>query len=154
MDASTFLGQMGAALAVGMAAVGSALGCGSAGMAAAGAWAKDARAGKALRFTNVILVSMPFTQTLYGFLVMLQMAGKMDLAAEHGGALFAIGLATGLGELLSAWFQGRVGASGCRMLTESEGKGFALIIIAMGIVESVGLFTFIFMFLLLNRIGG
>jgi len=154
MDASTFLGQMGAALAVGMAAVGSALGCGSAGMAAAGAWAKDARAGKALRFTNVILVSMPFTQTLYGFLVMLQMAGKMNLAAEHGGALLAIGLATGLGELLSAWFQGLVGAAGCRMLTESEGKGFALIIIAMGIVESVGLFTFIFMFLLLNRLGG
>jgi len=54
---------------------------------------------------------------------------------------------------LSAWMQGAIGAAGCRMLSESEGKGFALIIIAMGIAETVGVFTFVFMLALLNQIG-
>ncbi len=153
MDASLFLGQLGAALAVGMAAVGSALGIGAAGRSAAGAWAKDAKGGKALRFTYVVLVSMPFTQTLYGFLVMYLMSDKLGLVANNAGLLFSIGLATGLGELLSAWMQGAIGAAGCRMLSESDGKGFALIIIAMGIAESVGLFTFVFMVILLGNVA-
>jgi len=154
MDVSVFLGQLGAALAVGMAAVGSALGAGAAGMSAAGAWAKDAKAGKGLRFTYVILVSMPITQTLYGFIVMSQMAGKLAQASQYGGLLLGIGIATGLGEMLSAWMQGVIGAGGCRMLSESDGKGFALVVIAMGIAETVGVFTFVFMLSLINSIGG
>jgi len=153
MDVSVFLGQLGAALAVGLAAVGSALGAGAAGMSAAGAWAKDAKAGKGLRFIYVVLVSMPITQTLYGFIVMSQMAPKLNLASQHGGLLFGIGLATGLGELLSAWMQGAIGASGCRMLSDSEGKGFAFVVIAMGIAETVGVFTFVFMLSLINQIA-
>ncbi|MBE3071184.1 MAG: V-type ATP synthase subunit K, partial [Planctomycetes bacterium] len=116
MDASVFLGQLGMALAVGMAAVGSSLGAGVAGMAAGGAWAKDARAGKALRFIYIICVAAPITQTVYGFIVMNQMADKLALADTNGGLLFGIGLATGLGEMLSAWMQGAIGAAGCRML--------------------------------------
>jgi len=154
MDWSIFFGQLGAALAVGMAAVGSALGAGAAGMSAAGAWAKDAKAGKGLRFIYVVLVSMPITQTLYGFIVMSQMATQLDLAPQHAGLLFGIGLATGLGEMLSAWMQGAIGAAGCRMLSDSEGKGFAFVVIAMGIAETVGVFTFVFMLSLINQIGG
>ena len=154
MDASLFFGQLGMALAVGLAAVGSSLGCGAAGISAAGAWAKDAKAGKGLRFIYVVLVSMPITQTLYGFIVMSQMSGKLAMAAEQGGLLFGIGLATGLGEMLSAWMQGAIGAAGSRMLSESDGKGFALVVIAMGIAETVGVFTFVFMLFLINQIGG
>ncbi len=154
MDWSVFFGQLGVALAVGLAAVGSALGAGAAGMSAAGAWAKDAKAGKGLRFIYVILVSMPITQTLYGFIVMSQMAPKLSLAPQHAGLLFGIGLATGLGEMLSAWMQGAIGAAGCRMLSDSDGKGFALVVIAMGIAETVGVFTFVFMLSLINQIGG
>ena len=153
MDASLFFGQLGAALAVGMAAAGSALGCGAAGMSAAGAWAKDAKAGKGLRFTYVILVSMPITQTLYGFIVMSQMAGKLAVADQNAGLLLGIGIATGLGEMLSAWMQGAIGAAGCRMLSDSDGKGFAFVVIAMGIAETVGVFTFVFMLSLINSIG-
>ncbi|MBL7140470.1 MAG: V-type ATP synthase subunit K [Planctomycetes bacterium] len=145
MDTSLFFGQMGTALAIGLAAVGSALGCGIAGQSAAGAWAKDAKAGKGIRFIYVILVALPITQTLYGMIVMNGIAEKLAVAGAHGGLLFGIGLATGLGELLSAWMQGAIGAAGCRMLSESDGKGFALVIIAMGIAESVGLLVFVFM---------
>jgi len=152
MDASQFLGQVGIALAVGMAAVGSSLGAGVAGMSAAGAWAKDARAGQPLRFIYIVLVSAPITQTVYGFLVMNQMADVLSKTAGSGGILFGIGLATGLGEMLSAWMQGAIGAAGCRMLSDSEGKGFAFVLIALGIAETVGIFTLIFMSILLSRI--
>ncbi|HET6441833.1 MAG TPA: V-type ATP synthase subunit K [Phycisphaerae bacterium] len=154
MDATLFLGQLGMALTVGMAAVGSALGVGAAGMSAAGAWAKDAKAGKGLRFIYVVLVSMPITQTLYGFIVMSRMAPKLAAADKLGGVLFAIGLATGVGEMASAWIQGLIGAAGCRMLSDSDGKGFAFVVIAMGIAETVGVFTFLFMLYLIGQIGG
>lgn len=154
MDANVFLGQLGMGLAVGMAALGSSLGAGAAGMSAAGAWAKDAKAGKALRFIYIICVAAPITQTLYGFIVLTQMAPKLAAADKLGGILFAIGLATGIGELASAWVQGLIGAAGCRMLSDSDGKGFAFVIIALGIAETVGLFTMVFMIFLIGRIGG
>jgi V/A-type H+-transporting ATPase subunit K len=154
MDANVFLGQLGTGLAVGMAAVGSSFGAGTAGMSAAGAWAKDAKAGKALRFIYIICVAAPITQTVYGFVVMNQMAPKLATAEVNGGILFAIGLATGLGEMLSAWFQGLIGAAGCRMLSDSDGKGFAFVLIALGIAETIGLFTLAFMLVLIGKIPG
>jgi V/A-type H+-transporting ATPase subunit K len=154
MDANMFLGQLGTGLAVGMAAVGSSFGAGAAGMSAAGAWAKDAKAGKALRFIYIICVAAPITQTVYGFIVMNQMAPKLATAEVNGGILFAIGLATGLGEMLSAWFQGLIGAAGCRMLSDSDGKGFAFVLIALGIAETIGIFTLVFMLILIGSIPG
>ena len=68
---------------------------------------------------------------------------EIDLASA--GLLFGIGVATGLGEMLSAWMQGLIGAAGIRSLSESEGKGFAFLLIAMGIVETVGIFTMVFL---------
>ena len=154
MDANVFLGQLGAGLAVGMAAVGSSLGAGVAGMSAAGAWAKDAKAGKPIRFIYIICVAAPITQTVYGFIVMNQMADQLAQASLSGGLLLGIGLATGLGEMISAWMQGAIGAAGCRMLSESDGKGFAFVLIALGIAETVGIFTLVFMSILLRTIGG
>jgi V/A-type H+-transporting ATPase subunit K len=154
MDANVFLGQLGTGLAVGMAALGSCLGAGAAGMAAGGAWAKDAKAGKPLRFIYIICVAAPITQTVYGFIVMNQMAPFLAQAATNGGILFAVGLATGIGEMVSAWVQGLIGAAGCRMLSESDGKGFAFVLIALGIAETVGIFTLVFMSILLRSIGG
>jgi V/A-type H+-transporting ATPase subunit K len=144
-----FLGSMGMALAIGMAAVGSSIGAGAAGRSAAGAWAKDAKAGKGLRFVYIVLVSAPITQTVYAFLVAFQMAGKLALANSYGGMLLGIGIGTGLGEMLSAWMQGAIGAAGCRMLSETDGKGFAFVLIALGIAETVGIFTLVFMSILL-----
>lgn len=143
-----FLGQVGVVLCLGLAAFGSAVGIGKAGMAAAGAWAKEAKAGKGLSFTYIILVGLPISQTLYGMIVMRKMGELLtkapEVAAANAGLLFGIGIAAGLGEMLSAWFQGLVGAAGCRALSEG-GKGFPFILISMGIVETVGIFTFVFL---------
>jgi len=143
-----FLGEMGDVLSLGMAALGSAIGIGMAGQAAAGAWGKEAKSGRTLSFTYIILLGMPISQTLYAMIVMNKMRSvfqSTEVAITEAGLLFGIGIATGLGEMLSAWMQGMIGAAGIRGLSEGEGKGFAFLIIAMGIVETVGIFTMVFM---------
>ncbi len=143
-----FLGEGASALCLGLAALGSSLGIGFAGQAAAGAWAKEARAGRNLSFTYIILVGMPISQTLYAMIVMNNMRSvfaNVDVSIFDAGLLFGVGIATGIAEMLSAWMQGLIGAAGIRALSEGEGKGLAFIIIAMGIVETVGIFGMVFL---------
>jgi len=143
-----FLGESGSVMCLGMAGLGSAVGIGIAGQAAAGAWAKEARAGRNLSFTYIILVGMPISQTLYAMIVMVNMRSVFDnieVAVADAGLLMGVGMATGLAEMLSAWMQGMIGAAGIRALSDSEGKGLAFIIIAMGIVETVGIFAMVFL---------
>ena len=148
-----FFGQLSLGLVLGMGAVGSALGIGAAGRAAAGAWAKEAKAGKPLNFSYIILVGMPLSQTIYAFILMLvglkARVYNPEILAVNAGALLSIGIAGGLAELFSAWMQGLIGAAACRCMSEGEGKGLAFLIIAMGIVETVGLFGFVFLLLVL-----
>ncbi len=150
-----FLGQLGIGLALGLAATGSALGIGAAARAAAGAWAKEAKAGKPLDFKYIILIGMPLTQTFYAFMLLFMgfkdAVYSAETLATHGVALLSIGIGCGLGELFSAWLQGLIGASGVRCMSEGEGKGLAFIIIAMGIVETVGLFSFLLLWLMLPK---
>ena len=150
-----FLGQLGMGLAMGLAVIGSALGIGAAGRAAAGAWAKEGREGKPLDFKYIILIGMPLTQTFYGFLLLfVGLAAKSydsAILANNAGALFGIGLACGLGQMFSAWLQGLIGAAGVRCMSEGEGKGLAFIIIAAGIVETVGLLSFVLLWLMLPK---
>ena len=153
MDTAQFLGQMGLGLTLGLATIGSALGIGAAGRAAAGAWGKEAKAGKPLNFAYIILTGMPLSQTIYGFVLMLvglqdTIIGDNAIVATHAGTIFGIGLAGGLAQLASAWVQGLIGAAACRAISEGEGKGLVFMIIAMGIVETVGLFGFVFLLLM------
>lgn len=152
MDMS-WLGQLGFALPLGLGAVGSALGIGAAGRAAAGAWAKEAKENQPLNFQYIVLLGMPLSQTIYGFVLMLALLMGKVYDAEYmsmfAGSIFSIGLACGLGELFSAWMQGVIGAAGVRSMSEGDGKPFTFVIIAMGIAETVGLFAAFFMFLML-----
>lgn len=157
-----FLGQMGGALALGLAAIGSAVGIGVAGRAAAGAWAKEAKTGIGLRFTYIILLGMPISQTLYAMIVMNKIKKvlmdteaatvKSLMTVEFAGILLAVGIATGIAELFSAWMQGEIGAAGIRAMCEGEGKGFAFLLIAMGVVETVGIFAMVFMLGLIPKV--
>lgn len=148
-----WLGQIGFALPLGLGAVGSALGIGAAGRAAAGAWAKEAKEGKGMSFLYIALAGMPLSQTIYGFVIMLALLSSRvydpEFMAANAGAMFSIGLACGLGELFSAWMQGAIGAAGVRAMCETDGKPFTFTIIAMGIAETVGLFAAFFMFLMM-----
>ena len=161
MTGLEFAGQLSMGIVLGGAAIGSALGIGASAQAAAGAWAKDEKAGKPLNFKYIILTGLPLSQTIYGFILMLgglfplvvgSNAEELTNAVSmHPGTLLGIGIAGGLAELFSAWLQGLIGAAGCRSISEGEGKSFIFIIITMGIVETVGLFGFIFLFLVLPK---
>ena len=147
-----WLGQVGLGLTLGLGAIGSALGIGAAGRAAAGAWAKEAKAGQPLNFQYIILTGMPLSQTIYAFVLMLvALKGAVygNTLAANAGAFFGIGLGCGLGELFSAWMQGAIGASAIRAMSEGDSKPFVFSIIAMGIAETVGLFAFVFMLLMM-----
>ena len=149
-----FAGQLSMGLVMIGATAGSALGIGAAAQAAAGAWAKEAKAGKPLNFSYIILTGMPLSQTIYGFILMLiglspLVTGENAITATHPGTLLGIGIAGGLAEFASAWIQGLIGAAGCRSISEGEGKGLVFIIISMGIVETVGLFGFVFLLMVL-----
>ncbi len=159
MDTTAFFGQMGLGIPLALATIGSSLGIGVAGRAAAGAWGKEAKAGKPLNFAYIILTGMPLSQTIYAFILMLVgikgiVNDNLPFAAEHAGAIFSIGIACGLAELFSAWMQGAIGAAACRALSEGEGKGLVFMIIAMGMVETVGLFGFVFLLLVLPKAAG
>jgi V/A-type H+/Na+-transporting ATPase subunit K len=148
-----FWGQLSLALAFGMGAMGSALGIGAAGQAAAGAWAKEAREGRPLSFTYVILLGMPLSQTLYGFILMLiglaPRVADPAIAAGSGGMLLSVALGGGIALLFSAWMQGKIAAAACRALSEADGQGLAFMIIALGIAETTGLFGFVFLLMVL-----
>jgi V/A-type H+-transporting ATPase subunit K len=136
------LGKIGSALGVAMAATGSVLGTGAAGMAAVGAWKKCFEQNKLAPMLLVAFVGAPVTQTFYGLLVMFRLN-----AVANGGAAFPSligwGLFGGLAIGMSAWFQGKTGAAASDALAET-GKGFANYLMAIGVIESVALFVAIF----------
>jgi len=147
------IGLMSYGLVLGLGAIGSAMGTGVAGLSAAGCWEKEGRLDRPLQFTYLVFVSAPLTQTLYAFIIMNSLRNAAELSALSGmQALVMLGIAVGggLAEWFSAWFQGRVGAAACRALCNNEGKGFAFMLIAIGVVETVGLFAMVFLMLLIG----
>jgi len=72
MDAQLMagLGKAGAAAVMGLAAAGSALGTGTAGMAAIGSWKKCFAQNKQAPFQLLIFIGAPLSQTIYGMILM------------------------------------------------------------------------------------
>lgn len=68
------LGKAGAAAALALAAVGSAIGTGTAGMAAIGAWKKCFIQNNAAPFLLLIFIGAPLSQTIYGMILQGNMA--------------------------------------------------------------------------------
>lgn len=131
---------IGAALA--LAACGSAIGTGTAGMAAVGAWKKNFAQNKPAPFTLIAFVGAPLTQTIYGYILMntlLGVAGETNPMLLLGAGFFG-GLAMGF----SSAFQGKAAAAASDALAET-GKGFGQYIMVIGIVETVALFVMVFL---------
>ncbi len=132
-------GLIGAALAMGIAAIGSAIGIGIAGQAAIGAWKKCYLSNKAAPFIITVFAGAPLTQTIYGFLLMQQ----MKASTADGMFLLTLGLFSGIAMCLSAVVQGKAGAAGADALGET-GKGFSQYIMVVGLCETVALFALVF----------
>lgn len=144
MDAATIvsLGKFGGAAALGLAAVGSSMGSGIAGMAAIGAWKKCYAQNKLAPFLLVAFIGAPLSQTIYGMITMNNIV-KAAAAGVAWPALVGAGFFGGLGMGASAWGQGMAGAAGADALAET-GKGFGNYLIALGVIETVAIFVMIF----------
>ena len=134
------LGDMGLSLT--FAAIGSALGTGVAGMAAIGAWKKAFMQNKMAPFILIAFVGAPLSQTIYGMILRnaIQNANLDPKVYPHQ---MILGLAAGLAMGISAWMQGKAGASAADALAET-GKGFGNYIMVLGVIETVALFVMVF----------
>mgnify|MGYP004528622217 CR=1 FL=1 len=132
-------GMLGTAIAMGIAAIGSAIGIGIAGQAAIGAWKKCYISNKAAPFILTVFAGAPLTQTIYGFLLMQQMKG----ANADPMFMLGLGIASGIAMAASAIVQGKAGAAGADALAET-GKGFSQYIMVVGLCETVALFSLVF----------
>lgn len=137
--------KLGGAAALAFAAIGSALGTGTAGMAGIGAWKKCYLQGKPAPFILLVFIGAPLSQTIYGLLLLLSFnkMALLDSATAMWPAVLGAGIIGGIAMGMSAWYQGKVGASGSDALAET-GEGFGNYLTSLGIVETVALFVMIF----------
>lgn len=133
-------GDMSISLA--LAAVGSALGTGVAGMAAIGAWKRAFAQNKAAPFILVAFVGAPLSQTIYGMILRNAIVGK-NLPPESYLYQIIIGLLAGFAMGMSAFMQGKAGAKAADALAET-GQGFGNYIMVLGVIETVALFVMVF----------
>ena len=144
---------LGAALAAGLACVGSAMGTGSTGEAGAGLVSEDpSKSGKVM-----ILQVIPGTQGLYGFVIFFLAYLKISGAAEpittvQGFQLLSACLPIALGGWLSAIAQGKVAAASINILAKKPddwSKGMIMCIV----VEFYAILCLLASFLMLNAIA-
>lgn len=140
----------GAAVAVFMAGIGSAIGVGRAGETSAGVTTENPELfGKCL-----VLQLLPGTQGVYGFLigfiVLIKtqfLGGMVDLSLTQGMLIFFGCLPVGIVGYLSAIYQGRVASSAMNMVAirpEQSGKGITMAVM----VETYAVLSFLASFLM------
>lgn len=143
MGVGTFIAILGAALAAGMAGMGSAIGVGIAGKAAAGVISEDPD-----KFSKCLVMQLlPGTQGIYGLLVAFlvfvkieMFSGIKDLSVGGGLVLFAACLPMAIVGLISALYQAKVSCSGIAMLAKRpEELGKSIVLTVM--VETYAIFA-------------
>lgn len=150
----TGLALFGAALAVGMSGIGSSIGVGKAGQAAAGVTAEDPD-----KFMKcLILQLLPATQGIYGFIVGFLTLIKLNafggflldsglyLSTAGGIGILAASLPIAIAGLFSAVHQGKVAVSAIGMVAkrpEESTKGMLM----TAMVETYALLAFLVSFL-------
>ena len=160
MDIGLFYALAGAAMAIFLAGVGSAIGVGIAGRSACGVLSEQPdRYGQAF-----VLVVLPGTQGFYGFLgglmVMLKIkvfAPEMaDIDAWQGLQVVAACLPVAVGGLLSAIHQGKVSAAGILMAAKRPEMAFKAGVVYAVMVETyalLGLLATIFLLMAVRLEG-
>ncbi len=137
------LGKMGGAAALGLSALGSALGVGAAGPAAIGVWKKCYAQNKTAPFMLLAFVGAPLSQTIYGMIVMNKILATAVTNPSHWVDLIGVGIFSGAAMGASAWMQGIAGAAATDALGET-GKGAGNYLMALGIIETVAIFVLVF----------
>ncbi len=137
LDLLIVLGWFGIYAPMALGAIGSIIGCASAGQAAIGAML-DSESGYG-RFVGVS--AMPSSQVIYGIVIMFTLNRSINV--DNASGIFAIGLLSGLALLYSAVYQGQCCASAISA-AKAKPEIFGLSIAPAAIVEGFAVFAFIF----------
>ncbi len=145
MDAELMkaLSMAGGYAAIGLGAIGSALGTGAGGSAAVGAWKKCYQQDKPAPFLMVALAGAPLSQTIYGLIMMILIKNDVATHPASWPLHLVIGVCGGLALLFSACYQGRAAAGACNAFGETN-QGFANYLIVLGIIETTAIFALVF----------
>ena len=159
MSTISFNGQFYALLGAAMAAlagIGSAIGIGIAGEAAAGVVSEDPN-----KFGQVlVLQALPGTQGIYGlliaFIILLKVGllggdGVVEITVSQGAYIFASSLPVGLVGIFSAIAQGKAAAAGI-MLVGKKPSELAKGMIFAAMVETYAVLALLISFLMINSI--
>ncbi|MCI8341976.1 MAG: V-type ATP synthase subunit K [Firmicutes bacterium] len=152
-----FYALLGAALGALLAGIGSAIGIGIAGQAAAGVVSEDPN-----KFGQVlVLQALPGTQGIYGlliaFIILLKVGllggdgGMVDMTLAQGGFVFAAALPIGIVGLFSAISQGKAAAAGI-MLVGKKPSELAKGMIFAAMVETYAVLALLVSFLMINSL--
>ncbi len=136
--------MVGPAMALGFGCIGSGIGCSIAGAASHAVMSRvEEGHGK-----YIGMAAAPSSQAIYGFILMLLMARAINEGSLSPLSGIGIGLFSGLAIMISAIYQGKVCATGIQASAKQPavfGKCFA----AVGIIESMALFAFVFALLIM-----
>jgi V/A-type H+-transporting ATPase subunit K len=131
------LGWVGLYAPMALGAIGSIIGCATAGQAAIGA-ILDSETGHG---RLIGISAMPSSQVIYGIVIMFTLERAINI--DNSAGIFAIGLLSGLALMTSAIYQGQCCASA---ITAAKAKPeiFGLSVAPAAIVEGFAVFAFIF----------
>ena len=130
-------GWLGIFSPLALGAIGSMLGVGRGGLAAAGAMLEVE--GGYGRFVGV--AAMPSSQTIYGIVVMLTFNRTLTVGNSPG--LFGLGVLTGAALLFSAMAQGSACAASINT-SKSKPEVFGISIAPAAVIEGFAVFVFVF----------
>ena len=139
------LGCMGIFSPLALGAIGSMIGVGRGGLAAAGAML-EVESGYG-RFVGV--AAMPSSQTIYGIVVMLTLNRPATMTNTPG--LFVLGSLTGVALLISAMAQGSACAASINA-SKSKPEVFGISIAPAAVIEGFAVFVFVFALVLARSI--
>jgi V/A-type H+-transporting ATPase subunit K len=149
------LGLLGAALAAGLAGIGSAMGIGIAGDSAAGVMTEDPD-----KFAKCLaLQALPGTQGIYGLLIAFIVLNKLGLLSgqpvniswSQGMLIFAACLPIGIVGWISAIYQGKTSAASIQMISKKP-DAFAKAIVLPAMVETYAVLALLTSFITLMLI--
>ncbi len=136
--------MIGPAIVMGLGCLGSAIGCGIAGMASHGVMTRvEEGHGK-----FIALSAIPSSQSIYGFILMIVMRGAIKTESVSPLSAIGIGLFVGLAIMVSAIYQGKCAVTAIQASAKQPAI-YGKTIAALGIVESFALFAFVFALLLM-----
>lgn len=137
--------MIGPVIVLGLGCIGSAIGCGIAGMASHGVMTRvEEGHGK---FIGLSIA--PSTQSILGFILMILMKNAIIDGALSPLSGIGIGLFVGLALMTSSIYQGKCAATAIQA-TAKQPSVFGKAFTALGVIESFALFAFVFALLLLR----